>query len=327
MVPRVSIGLPVYNGEKYLPVSLESLIVQECDDFELIISDNASTDRTEEICRSYAARDARVRYYRNGCNVGAAPNYRRVLELARGEYFKWVAHDDYYYPALLRRCLGTFEASTAAVVLVYGLCELIDEHGNVLGLASDRVELRDSRPYRRFAHVVRQVSHAYPLFGVVRTERLRRTRLTGIAPDWDACLLAELSLYGEFREIPEVLSQQRCHSGNAVALASGEEGSVAWDPSRATRRTRHILRQWTDAGYTHSRIWLPAHEERYWEYAKRVSQAPLPISEKARCYLSIVFLCYWLRLRKIGGRWRRRIIAGLRGRAVGERTRWRAQGD
>ena len=86
---RVSIGLPVYNGEKYLEQALISILSQTYTDFELIISDNASTDRTQAICREYAAKDPRIRYYCNEENLGAAPNHNRVFELASGEYFKW----------------------------------------------------------------------------------------------------------------------------------------------------------------------------------------------------------------------------------------------
>src|SRR5688572_10868700 len=96
--PRVSIGLPVYNGENYLAEAIDSILAQTFEDFELIISDNASTDRTQEICEAYAAKDGRIRYYRSEVNKGSAWNFNRVFELARGEYFKWAAHDDYIAP-------------------------------------------------------------------------------------------------------------------------------------------------------------------------------------------------------------------------------------
>ena len=99
--PRVSIGLPVYNGENFLEFALDSILGQTFQDFELIISDNASTDATESICRRYAAKDSRIRYYRNPNNQGAAQNYNRVFALARGEYFKWAAHDDVCKPNYL----------------------------------------------------------------------------------------------------------------------------------------------------------------------------------------------------------------------------------
>src|SRR5262245_17750978 len=99
--PTVSVGVPVYNGERYLDKALSSILRQDFEDFELIISDNASTDGTAEICKAYADKDRRIRYHRNTSNIGAAPNYNQTFEMARGEYFKWCAHDDICYPTFL----------------------------------------------------------------------------------------------------------------------------------------------------------------------------------------------------------------------------------
>src|SRR4051812_18779949 len=85
----ITIGLPCYNSEKYLTQSIESLLKQTYGNFVLIISDNASTDGTEEICRRYAAADARVRYVRNPVNIGMSGNFNRVFSLAETKYFKW----------------------------------------------------------------------------------------------------------------------------------------------------------------------------------------------------------------------------------------------
>ena len=118
--PRVSIGLPVYNGELFLENALDSILSQTYSDFELIISDNASDDKTEEICRSYAARDKRVRYSRNAHNLGAAPNYNRVYHLARGRYFKWASHDDVLAPEfLISLFLGEGEMETSSIALEF----------------------------------------------------------------------------------------------------------------------------------------------------------------------------------------------------------------
>lgn len=92
--PAVSIGVPVYNGEGSLRQALDSLLAQTFSDFELIISDNASTDGTEVICREYAGRDARVRYLRQVSNIGPAANFKFLLDRAQGEYFMWAACDD-----------------------------------------------------------------------------------------------------------------------------------------------------------------------------------------------------------------------------------------
>ncbi len=93
--PIVSIGLPVYNGAAGLEAVLDSLIGQSCRDFEIIISDNASTDRTADICLAYAAQDARIRYIRQSSNIGAEANFKFVLDEARTPFFAWAASDDF----------------------------------------------------------------------------------------------------------------------------------------------------------------------------------------------------------------------------------------
>ena len=127
-MPRVSIGLPVYNGEKFIREAIDSIFSQTFEDFELIISDNGSTDRTQQICQAYAAQDLRIRYYRNKKNIGAARNYNLVFELASGEYFKWAAHDDLCAPEYLERCVEILDRDPD-VVLCYPKTSIIDEHG------------------------------------------------------------------------------------------------------------------------------------------------------------------------------------------------------
>jgi glycosyltransferase involved in cell wall biosynthesis len=311
--PIVSVGLPVYNGEKYLKQALYSICNQDFHDFELIISDNASIDGTAEICKTYAANDSRIRYLRNEKNIGAARNYERVFELSRGELFKWCSHDDVCHPSFLRRCVEIFTNAPSSVVLVYPRCELIDEFGKVLGQAIDRVETRARRPNRRLAKVIRHVSYAYPIWGLIRQEYLRQTRLTGSVCYWDDVLLAELSLFGEIWEIPEVLSQQRCHPDNSVAICSSEQGDeVSGDLNKANKKTRRALLEWTDPSRSTKRIWLPVQEERCLEYMKRVYHAPLPCFEKVLCYLTVLTVSYWRRVAKRGGMWKRMLLGSFR---------------
>lgn len=107
--PKVSIGMPVYNGEKYIREALDSLLAQTFTDFELIISDNASTDGTEAICREYVARDLRIRYVRQSENRGAAANFQFVLDESRGDYFMWAAADDSWLPTFLTESVGVLD--------------------------------------------------------------------------------------------------------------------------------------------------------------------------------------------------------------------------
>ena len=109
----VSIGMPVYNGEKFIREALDSLLAQTFTDFELIISDNASTDSTEAICREYAAKDARIRYIRHSENKGPAANFQFVLDGAVGKYFMWAAADDVWHPTFVAKCCTALENDTS----------------------------------------------------------------------------------------------------------------------------------------------------------------------------------------------------------------------
>src|SRR5678816_2981655 len=193
--PRVSIGLPVYNGEKYLARALHSLVSQDFEDFELILSDNASTDSTEAICREFAARDRRIQYYRNETNIGASGNYNRVFELARGEFFKWASHDDICHPSLLRRCLEQFKSASTSTVLVYPKADVIDESGQFKEPSLDTIDSASTWSHVRLARVLLHVRFANALWGVVRSAALRRTRLMGVF-DSDIVLLTELAVQG-----------------------------------------------------------------------------------------------------------------------------------
>jgi glycosyltransferase involved in cell wall biosynthesis len=110
-MPQVSVGLPVYNGERFVADALASILAQTWQDLEVIVCDNASTDRTREICEAFAARDPRVRYYRNERNLGASPNWNRAFELSRGELFKWAAHDDVLCPTYIERAVAALMRS------------------------------------------------------------------------------------------------------------------------------------------------------------------------------------------------------------------------
>src|SRR5262249_36899823 len=147
--PRVSIGMPVYHGEPFLKEALDSILAQTYSDFELIISDNASTDRTQEICTAYAAKDKRIQYSRNDKNLGAAKNYNRVFELSSGEYFKWAAHDDICAPDFLVRCITVLDQDPS-VVLCYPREIGIDEQGKFLGNRPYKLDTSLTKPSERF---------------------------------------------------------------------------------------------------------------------------------------------------------------------------------
>ena len=122
--PTVSIGLPVFNGERYLDATIRSILDQSFTDLELIVCDNASTDATGDICARHAARDPRLLYHRQPRNLGAGPNYDDCFHRSRGRYFKWAAHDDLLAPDYLASAVAALEAAPDAVLCTTGITEI-----------------------------------------------------------------------------------------------------------------------------------------------------------------------------------------------------------
>src|SRR6267378_1069384 len=215
---RVSIGLPVYNGERFLAEAIDAVLNQSFRDLELIISDNASTDRTAEICRDYAARDNRIRYYRNETNIGANPNFRRVFALSTAEYFKWVTHDDLQTLDFLEKTAAIMDRDPD-IVLCYPRVRVIDEAGNTIkhrsyGLDTDPNLLL--RPQDRLGKILWINWGSPPIYGLMRSSILRKTPLLGTTYAADQILLAELALHGRFYELPEELLLHREHVYRSV---------------------------------------------------------------------------------------------------------------
>jgi glycosyltransferase involved in cell wall biosynthesis len=227
--PRVSIGLPVYNGERFLERSVDSLRCQTLADFELIISDNASTDGTWQVCRRLAAADSRIRLLRNDVNLGAAANFNTVFREARGTLFKWASSDDMCRPDLLERCVHLLERRPD-VVLCYGKTTLIDSDDRPIREHEDEYDLPEEDVVRRFRRARRHHGLLNVLHGVMRSVALRRTALMGNFPGSDESLAVELSLYGKFFELPERLFLRRMHEEAASASRNFDERLEHLDP-------------------------------------------------------------------------------------------------
>jgi glycosyltransferase involved in cell wall biosynthesis len=245
--PPLTIGLPVYNGERFLRQALESVLGQTFGDFALVVSDNASTDATTEIVEEYVAQDDRVELIRNDTNRGAAWNYNRVFAECRSPYFKWAAADDMLAPTCVESSLAVLESSSPAVVLAYPRTQVIDAEGNVVGIIHDNLAAPPGAPpHVRLRRVVRNVVYGNVIFALVRADALRRTRLHGNYPSADYVLLAELALAGEFREVPEPLFCRRLHEGISVRANPSAASLARWfDPQRRPVRSRtvHLFRQ------------------------------------------------------------------------------------
>ena len=215
--------MPVFNGERYLLEAAESILGQTYRDFELIISDNCSTDRTRDICESLAARDSRVRYYRNEQNLGAAPNYNRVFALSSGEYFKWADYDDVIAPSFLDECVDVLDRDPDAVCCCPKV-RFIDENGSAIGDYDPAPDSSSPRPSVRFGNWI--LSHDHRLAqasGLMRAEHIRRTVMHGSYPCSDEVFMANMALLGRFAVVDERLLHIRLHAAQSFRGALGSE--------------------------------------------------------------------------------------------------------
>jgi glycosyltransferase involved in cell wall biosynthesis len=269
-LPRLSVGLPVYNGERFLRETLDSILSQTFTDFELIISDNASSDGTGGICKRFQALDSRITYYRNEKNLGAARNYNRVFELSCGEYFKWAAHDDLYSSRVFELAVRELD-NHPETVLAYPQTVLINAKGKFLRYHDDKMDLHKERPserFKEFQEVYRAPYTCNPIVGgLVRSETLRRTPCIERYVSSDMILLGELTLHGEIHELSDCYFYRRDHKGTSVHSYPSLNSRIAWfDPAKAGRPQ---LTRW---------YWL-------WGYLRAIKKSPISRDEKLRCYL------------------------------------------
>jgi glycosyltransferase involved in cell wall biosynthesis len=234
MTPAVSLAMPVYNGANYLPVAIASCLDQDFTDLELIITDNASTDATEEICRDFASKDPRIRYVRNPNNLGAAPNYNLGFEMAWGRYFKWCAHDDFISRDYLSATVAALEATPTAT-LAFTRTQCVDEAGAPIDLVgAESAAVGNFKPAERFAQALTQMGACYAIFGLFRTDALRKSTLHRPYYGSDRALLAELALLGAFVRTEEGVFFNREHQTRSVHLRKKAERRT-WQAAGAAR--------------------------------------------------------------------------------------------
>ncbi len=268
--PSVSIGLPVYNGERYLAKALEAILSQTYQDFEVLISDNASSDRTAEICEAFVKRDTRIRYCRNGSNVGAARNFNAVFQRSQGRYFRWATADDLFPPESLERCVSALDSHPEAV-LCYPKTILIDEIGKVIRPYEDNLDLRSTSAVKRFLSAMKRIGLVNVQYGLIRADALRQTSLMGNYPGGDIPLVLELALHGQFMEISDTFFYRRMHSQALSSVSTMEGDQEFWDPKT---KGRVFLRTW----------------RHYGQYLRSTYRAPLTVIERMRLSVTILRL-------------------------------------
>jgi glycosyltransferase involved in cell wall biosynthesis len=272
--PEVSIGVPVYNGERFLAEALDALLAQTHENLEIIVCDNASSDGTQAIATEYARRDPRVRYHRNETNIGAAGNFNRCFELARAPFFKWQSADDLCDPPLVERCLATLKENPDAIV-AYARTRLVDEHGALLREYEDRMDQRSPDPVQRFRGVLDSLGLCNVQYGVARSNLMRRTQLMGPYVASDVVMIAEMSLHGTICEVPDRLFARRYHAEASSAITTDAGIATFWDP----RSRRRLRRRWS-------------HFRGYW---RAVTRARLPLRDTLRLSALLMRRMAWAR--------------------------------
>jgi glycosyltransferase involved in cell wall biosynthesis len=275
--------MPVYNGAKYVEEAIRAILRQSYEELELIIADNASTDGTETICRRYEAADPRVRYIRHEENRGAAYNYNVLVHQARGEFFKWMAHDDSCEEGLIERCVAEFDRGGKATALCYPSTVEIDESGVSLGLCEDRMHLWQESPARRVAKLAANLRMCNEVFGLIRLEALRDTQLIGAYNASDRVLLLEMALRGRFVHVPGTYFYRRMHREMSHRANATDRERAAWfDPNQATRSYEEI-----------------SIHRAFREQLRLTLKAPLRYDQRLSCYLAIRLGRQWRKLARL----------------------------
>jgi glycosyltransferase involved in cell wall biosynthesis len=256
-MPKLAIGIPVFNGQEYLPELLDSLLAQTFRDFEILICDNASSDRTPQICCEYQRRDSRIQYVRNVRNLGAIANYNRVFNLTTAPLFKWAAHDDIYRETYLQTCITLLEENPD-IILAHAGTAFIDEKSEIFPFEQETGSFIDRKTggrywadvpgigdtpvaADRFWHVLTRARWGTHMFGIIRREILQQTSLLPNFAGSDRAMLAELALLGRFRCANERLFLKRFHANVSSALNNKElKDFLSTDGKRYSRRLRQI---------------------------------------------------------------------------------------
>lgn len=173
--PKVSIGMPVWNGEPFIKQAIDSLLAQDFKDFEIIISDNVSTDDTEKICEEYTKKDTRIRYIRQKKNIGLDKNFNFVLDKAIGEYFMWAAYDDLWEPKYISEMVKILDNNTS-IILVSCIKDEIDKRGNLIEVGCYHHEgvFPKGTTFQKALTFLLKGLIPYPIYGLMRTQYIKK---------------------------------------------------------------------------------------------------------------------------------------------------------
>jgi glycosyltransferase involved in cell wall biosynthesis len=279
--PLVSFGLPVYNGENFVAEAIQCVIDQTFSNWELIVCDNSSTDRTTAICRQFAEQDNRIRIYQNARNMGVSFNYHEVFRLSRGQYFKWIAHDDLFAPQFIERCIQEFEGEERLVLVFPKMCYVAADGRLLRRQASELSVLEsttESRAERFMALAAGNTDFLWLLYGLIRRDVVEQGGCMGLYAGDDQVLLFKIALRGCIKQIKEEMFFRREH------------------PEASTCKRGSTVRERAKFAYAddNRRLVLP------WcrilkEHLSSIRNSPMPFSGRLRCTTSVLkrFLAAW----------------------------------
>ncbi len=280
--------MPVYNGQRYVAQAIESILSQSFTDLELVISDNASTDGTGDLCRGFADRDPRVLYSRLPSNIGAVLNYDRVYKLGGGQYFKWAAHDDVIEPTFIQRCVEVLDRDQSAV-LAYPRAKFIDEHGQYIKDYRVKLATDSNLPHVRFRAIAtahHKNTHNFEIFGLMRRSVMDLIPPQGGFAASDRIFMARMALYGRFIEVPEVLFLSRDHPEQSIhTLPKYLQKRKTW-MSRIVGHGQLPPAEWFDPKYT-GKLTFPEWRL-MWEYILSTKYGWLNTRERCGCLSTVL---------------------------------------
>jgi glycosyltransferase involved in cell wall biosynthesis len=292
--PAITVGIPVYNAERYLQGAIDSVLSQTTTDLELLVADNASTDSTADIIRAAARQDSRVHILPSGVNRGLSWNWNRLVAAATGQYFRWACYDDRLEPKLLEVCHTFLQGAGPDVVGCFPRTVDIDETDAVIGPYDDLINAIQDTPHERLGHLVRDLRRCNALFSLVRTDVLRSTRLFGRYAHPDHVVLAELVLRGKLAQLDEPLFLRRMHASNTLQVhRTFAQLAQLHDPELNQRRY-----------YPHTRLFA--------ENFRAIGGAPIDAREKILCAQALV--TEWWLYRAMAGETKANVMETFTGR-------------
>ena len=271
--PRISIGMPAYNAAATIRSAIEALLAQSFGDWELIVSDNASTDATRDTVEDLARRDGRIRYVRHPVNIGANLNYSHAFKCARGEFFKWASSSDWCAPSFLERCLEALQPRPDAVLAAPCTRLFQGDASSFRDYAYD-IEILDDTPSQRLSHLMSALRLNNAINGLIRSAALRGTDLIAAYMGADIVLMGHLALLGKMLRVDEGLYYRRMEISTSTALQDSDALRRHHYPEMGART-------------------LFQASKRSWGWLRCATAAPMSVAERWRVYWYVARMIFW----------------------------------